>query len=127
MAVGFCAGIVGLLILSQVFGGGGGSTSGSVDAGAVSMRNDVQVITIAAKGGYSPQYIEAKSGVATELQVVTNGTYDCSSSIVIPSLGYRKNLKPTGTETISISALQAQGKIDGTCGMGMYSFEISFK
>jgi plastocyanin domain-containing protein len=127
IAAGICVAIVSLLIVSQVFVRGGDGARPGPDTEVVVMENGVQVITIAAKGGYSPQFIEAQSGVPTELRVTTNGTYDCSSSLVIPSLGYTKFLEPTGTETISISADQAQGSLDGTCGMGMYSFEIAFK
>lgn len=91
------------------------------------MENGIQIITLTAKGGFSPQSVEAQSGVPTELRVMTNGTYDCSSTLIIPALGYDEILKPTGTEVIAISADQAQGNLDGTCGMGMYNFEIAFK
>lgn len=127
IAAGICAVIVGLLIVSQVFMRSDNGTVQNDLAAPVVMENGVQVITIAAKGGYSPQSIQAQRGVPTELRVTTNGTYDCSSVLVIPSLGYNGNLKATGTETIEISADQAQGTLDGTCGMGMYSFEIAFQ
>ena len=127
IAAGICAAIVGLLIVSQIFMRGGNSPAQDSDTESVVMENGVQVITIAAKGGYSPQSIQAKSGVPTELRVTTNGTYDCSSALVIPALGYDGNLKATGTESIAISADQAQGNLDGTCGMGMYNFEIAFR
>lgn len=126
IAAGICAVIVGLLIVSVFVRGGNGTVQdGSV--GPVVMENGVQIITIAAKGGFSPQSIEAQSGVPTELRVMTNGTYDCSSTLIIPALGYDETLQPTGTETITISAEQAQGSLAGTCGMGMYNFEIAFK
>jgi plastocyanin domain-containing protein len=127
IAAGICAVIVGLLIVSQVFMRGDNGSAQSDSTGPVVMENGIQVIAIAAKGGYSPQSIQAQSGVPTELRVTTNGTYDCSSTLVIPALGYDGNLKATGTEIITISADQAQGTLDGTCGMGMYNFEIAFK
>lgn len=86
-----------------------------------------QLIDITAKGGYSPRVVMAKAGVPTVLRVSTNGTFDCSSSIVIPKLGYQKFLGPTGTEDIAISAEQAQGTLQGTCSMGMYNFKIKFE
>jgi len=61
------------------------------------------------------------------LKISTNGTYDCSSSLVIPSLNYRKFLQPTGVEEITIPKDKAIGKLRGLCGMGMYSFEIRFQ
>ena len=127
IAAGICAAIVGLLVVSQIVMRGGDRSAQNDLAGPVVMENGVQVITIVAKGGYSPQSIQAQSGVSTELRVTTKGTYDCSSELVIPALGYDGNLKATGTETIIISADQAQGTLDGTCGMGMYNFEIAFK
>ncbi len=92
----------------------------------VSIENGTQIINLAAKGGFSPSSIVATAGLPTELRVATNGTYDCSSIIVIPELGYQQTLQPTGIETIRLSADQAQGTLEGTCGMGMYDFEIAF-
>jgi len=86
-----------------------------------------QVVDITAKGGYSPRVITAKAGVPTVLRVATQGTFDCSASIVIPTLGYQKFLKPTGIEDIAISAEQAQSTLQGTCSMGMYNFQIRFE
>ena len=127
IAAGICTAIVGLLIITQVFTRGESNLKRGGRADAVAMENGVQVITMTAKGGYSPQYVEAKSGLPTELHVVTSGTFDCSSSLVIPSLGYSTLLEPTGTTTITIPAEQARGSLEGTCGMGMYSFTIAFK
>lgn len=121
----FCAGIVGLLLVSRLLPLTS-TTSQTGDTPVVAVQNGVQIITIAAKGGFSPEHIQAQGGLPTELHVVTNGTYDCSSTLVIPSLAYEQTLKPTGTEIIPIPAKQATGTLDGTCGMGMYSFEVVF-
>ena len=86
-----------------------------------------QFIDITAKGGYSPRIVTAKAGVPTVLRVSTDGTFDCSASIVVPKLSYQKILQPTGTEDIEIRAEQAQGTLQGLCGMGMYNFQIQFK
>ncbi|MFI5260522.1 MAG: cupredoxin domain-containing protein [Candidatus Paceibacteria bacterium] len=86
-----------------------------------------QLIDITAKGGYSPRVVTAKAGVPTILRVTTNGTFDCSASVVIPKLSYEKFLKPSGTEDIAISAEQAQGTLQGLCAMGMYNFQIKFE
>ena len=101
------------------------------DSGAAaptaSIVDGKQIIDITAKGGYSPRVVTAKAGVPTVLRVSTNGTFDCSASVVIPKLSYQKILQPTGTEDIAISAEQAQGTLQGLCGMGMYNFQIQFK
>lgn len=86
-----------------------------------------QFVDITARGGYSPRVVMAKAGVPTTLRVTTNGTFDCSSSIVIPALSYQKYLPPSGTEEITISADQAKGILKGLCSMGMYNFEIRFE
>lgn len=122
IALGFCGFFVGLLVLGTVLGGGSSQISGSS-----LLEDDRQIIAIAAKGGYQPNIVTAQAGVPTDIRVLTDGTYDCSSSIVIPSLGYRKMLSPTGVETISLTADQAQGTLEGMCSMGMYRFEIAFE
>ncbi len=124
-AIAFSGILIGLLVaFAALRGVNAPSTSSTV---AVSIENGTQIIDLSAKGGFSPAYIEAAAGLPTELRVSTNGTYDCSSTIVIPSLSYAKTLPPTGVEKIQLDASQAQGVLDGTCGMGMYSFKIAFK
>lgn len=112
-----------------VAGGNPGTNSGSgtTTVPTAVMVDGKQVIDITAKGGYSPRVVEAKAGVPTVLRVNTNGTFDCSSSLVIPSLGYQKFLKSSGTEEIAISADKAQGTLQGLCSMGMYGFQIKFQ
>ncbi|MEK9156662.1 MAG: cupredoxin domain-containing protein [Patescibacteria group bacterium] len=120
----FCGVFVGLFVFGFILRGNVGGVS---TAGGSVVENGRQIIDIAAKGGYTPNVIEAQAGIPTDLRVFTNGTYDCSSSIVIPSLGYQEMLQATGTETISLTAEQAQGTLEGMCSMGMYRFEIAFK
>lgn len=86
-----------------------------------------QIIDITAKGGYSPRQVNAKAGVPTILRVTTNGTFDCSASLVIPKLSYQKFLQPSGTEEITLPAEQVQGTLQGLCAMGMYNFKIVFQ
>ncbi|HXK39059.1 MAG TPA: cupredoxin domain-containing protein [Candidatus Paceibacterota bacterium] len=94
---------------------------------AVSVVGGKQTIDITAKGGYSPRIVVAKAGMPTVLRVSTRGTFDCSSSLVIPKLSYQKFLPPSGTEEIAISAEEAQGTMQGLCSMGMYNFQIKFQ
>lgn len=119
-------GIAVLLLIVFLSVRNNGASSVATTSGAVSMESGTQVIDIAAKGGFTPSSVEAKAGVPTELRVSTNGTYDCSSTLIIPSIGYQATLKPTGTESIALTAAQAKGTLEGTCGMGMYKFEIAF-
>lgn len=92
----------------------------------VSVVDGQQIIDLTAKGGFSPTMTSAAAGVPSVLRVATNGTYDCSSAITIPSLGYSANLPPSGTTNIEIPPQLAGTTLQGTCSMGMYNFAIAF-
>jgi plastocyanin domain-containing protein len=92
----------------------------------VEIREGIQYVTIKAKGGYSPKVSTVKAGIPTKLIVKTDGTYDCSASLVIRSVGYQKVLPQTGEEIIDLGVPVAGSKLQGTCSMGMYSFVINF-
>ena len=89
--------------------------------------NGIQYITINAGGGYTPRISSAKAGIPTKLIVKTNGTYDCSSALVIRSLGFQKILPQTGKTEIDLGTPKAGTPLQGVCGMGMYNFIINFK
>jgi len=90
------------------------------------IKDGIQYITINAKGGYFPKVSTAKAGIPTKLIVKTDGTYDCSASLVIRSLGFQKILAQTGEEVIDIGIPKAGQPLQGLCGMGMYNFLINF-
>lgn len=92
----------------------------------VSIENGKQIIKIKAKGGFSPVHSVAKAGIPTILRVDTNGTFDCSSVVRIPSLNISENLPMSGVTDIEIGS-QKIAKLQGTCGMGMYPFDIKFE
>lgn len=92
----------------------------------VSTVDGKQIIEIKAKGGYSPRITVAKANIPTILRFNTNSTFDCSSYIRIPSMKITKILSQSGATDIDLGSQQA-GKLQGTCGMGMYFFEIDFK
>ncbi len=105
------------------------STSGNGDNEAtqsqnVEIRDGVQYVTVTAQGGYSPRTSVVQPDMPTKLIVKTNGTYDCSASLAIRDVGYQKILQPTGEEVIDLGTLKKGGKVQGVCGMGMYSFQI---
>ncbi len=118
--------IIGLALLFVVTRGGGQSETVSSDVDAVSVVDGKQIITIAAKGGYSPRIVMAQAGMPTVLRMKTTGTFDCSSALVIPSINYRANLPASGITEIEIPAQEAGKTIQGVCGMGMYSFALQF-
>lgn len=90
----------------------------------IEIRDGVQYVTVTAKGGYSPRVTEIKGGLPTKLVVKTDGTYDCSASLVVRSVGFQKILQPTGEEIIDLGTPKSGEKIQGVCGMGMYNFQI---
>lgn len=116
------AAFIGLIAYAAI---GDGAASGSVPAAGsnVVMESGTQVISIRAKGGYSPLVTTAKAGVPTIIRFETSGTFDCSSAVRIPSLGINLNLPPAGRTDVPVGEL-AVGKLVGTCGMGMYRFEV---
>lgn len=91
----------------------------------IEIKDGTQYITIHARGGYSPKTSTAQAGMPTKLIVKTNGTYDCSASLVIRSIGYQKILSQTGEEIIDLGSPQA-GTLQGLCSMGMYNFSVNF-
>ncbi len=91
----------------------------------VRVVDGTQIVTINAKGGYQPQKSTAKAGISTIIRFDTSGTFDCSSSVRIPSMGISEMLPQTGSTDIAIGAQQV-ATLQGTCGMGMYPFEIEF-
>ena len=90
------------------------------------IKDGVQYITINAKSGYSPRVSTAQAGIPTKLIVKTNGTYDCSASLAIHSIGYQKILPQTGETEIDIGTQKVGETVQGVCGMGMFSFQIQF-
>ena len=107
-------------------GGSKKDTTNTGSAQSVEIKDGVQFITINAKGGYYPQITEAQAGIPTKLIMKTNGTYDCSASLVIRSVGFQKILPQTGETEVDIGAPKRGVPLLGVCGMGMYSFQINF-
>ncbi|MBI5139509.1 cupredoxin domain-containing protein [Candidatus Nomurabacteria bacterium] len=109
-----------VVAIGIIFSGGKESTQ------SVEIKDGVQYVRIDAGGGYSPQITEAKGGMPTKLIVKTNGTYDCSASLVIRSVGFQEILPPTGEKEIDLGTPKVGETTQGVCGMGMYSFKINF-
>ena len=120
-----------IVVAGALIGGAGFFTGVSSNAGGDAPANNVsivdgkQIVEIRARGGYQPRVSAAKAGLPTIIRFQTNGTFDCSSSVRIPSLGISKLLPQTGTTDIDLGLAQA-GKLQGMCGMGMYFFEVNF-
>ncbi len=92
----------------------------------VSVVDGKQIIEIKAKGGYIPRLSIAKANMPTILRFNTNGTFDCSASVRIPSMNVSQVLPNSGSTDIDLGNPKL-GTLQGTCGMGMYPFEIKFE
>lgn len=86
-----------------------------------------QKIEIFAKGGYSPKKTVAKANTPTTLSINTNGTFDCSSALSIPSLDFRKHLPSSGETQIELPPQKPGSSLEGLCAMGMYHFLVQFE
>ncbi|MBY0472863.1 hypothetical protein K2Q00_01075 [Patescibacteria group bacterium] len=95
-------------------------------ANNVSIVDGKQIVEVDVKGGYHPKVSAAKAGMPTILRFNTNGSYDCSTSVRIPSMGISKTLPSSGATDIDIGSPQV-AKLQGVCVMGMYSFEVDFQ
>lgn len=124
--------IISIIIAGVLIGGaiiltrGGSKADDTVPANNVTIVDGKQIIELKAKGGYSPRISIAKAGIPTILRFNTNGTFDCSSSIRIPSMNISKALPQTGSTDVDLGT-PTVANLQGTCGMGMYPFEVKFQ
>ena len=126
--------VIAIIVAAVIIGGAillsskGASTSAadSAQANNVTIVDGKQIIDVSVKGGYHPKNSVAKAGIPTVLRFNTNGTFDCSSGVRIPSMGISKNLPSSGTTEIDLGS-PAIATLQGVCVMGMYSFQVDFR
>lgn len=102
------------------------SESQRISTSNVSVVDGQQIIEISAKAGYTPRVSEVRAGIPTILRINTQGTFDCSSQIRIPSLDISRSLPPSGVTDIALGTLTL-GTLHGSCGMGMYPFQFDVR
>ncbi len=122
--------VVSIIIATALIGGALLLTTRSPEVASVdnvSVENGKQIIEITAKGRYAPILTSAKAHMPTTLRIETNGTFDCTSILRVPSIGYQKNLPPTGTTDIELPPQKSGAVVQGLCAMGMYNFTVRFK
>ena len=126
--VTIAASIIGISIIGAtiVFARGSNTAPEVASVNNVTVADGKQVIEVTAKGGYAPRLTSAKADMPTTLRMKTDGTFDCSSGVTIPSLGYRHILPSTGLTEIEVPAQKAGTTLDGVCVMGMYHFAVNF-
>ncbi len=117
---------IGIIILGSVNSKKNTDDDSLSNGNNVVIKDGVQYVTIVAKGGYSPKVSTAQAGIPTKLLVKTKGSFDCSLSLVIRSVGFKKILSQSGEEVIDIGTPKAGEPLQGVCSMGMYNFVINF-
>lgn len=120
--------IIGVIIIggTLLFVGKRSPKAADIPANNVTVVDGKQIIEISAKGGYEPRKSIAKAGIPTIIRFDTKGTFDCSSSVRIPSMNISQVLPQTGSTEIDVGT-QKVSTLQGTCGMGMYPFEVEFQ
>lgn len=104
---------------------GRGSISTATSSNVV-IVDGKQYVTITAGQGYRPRMTQAKAGMPTEIKIQGKNAYGCESAVRIPQLSYSKNLGPSWSDIVQLPAQKAWDVINGTCAMGMYSFQVKF-
>lgn len=123
MIVSLC---IALLLIGGAFVASRNKSAGTgAPVDNVRIVDGVQIVEIDAKGGYSPRRSTARAGIPTILRFNTEGTFDCSLSVRIPSMNISKMLAQSGSTDIDIG-VQATSTFKGSCSMGMYPFEVVF-
>jgi plastocyanin domain-containing protein len=122
--------VVMILAIGGIFmllrGGGSNAPTSSTGQTNLAVIDGKQVIEIKAKGGYAPRVTVAKANMPTVINVQTNGTFDCSSALTVPAIGFRTMLPSSGVTPIEISPQKPGTTIKGVCSMGMYNFAVNF-
>lgn len=114
------------IALVIVLTSGDSAPAEAVPANNVSVVDGQQIVEIRAKGGYQPRKSTAKADIPTIIRFDTNGTFDCSAAVRIPSMNISQILPQSGKTDIDVGIVSA-GILRGTCGMGMYPFEVEFQ
>lgn len=102
-----------------------GDSDAPADTTAASVANGKQTVVITARSGsYRPANVQARSGVPTTLVVKSDGARGCIRSFVIPAQSKEAVLPEEGETNIELGVLQP-GRIEYSCGMGMYTGVIT--
>lgn len=92
-----------------------------------SVMGNYQTIELKAKGGYTPNKVIAKADLDTRLAVITENSFDCSSTMNIPQLNISRILPVTGKTEVDLGKQIAGTQLDITCAAGLYSAQINFQ
>lgn len=94
---------------------------------AAMQNKATQKATVTINGGYTPASLSVQAGKPVELTFVRKETVGCGDVVKIPAVGITtKPLKPGEKTTVKFTPKKS-GTLRFTCGMNMYSGQISVK
>ncbi len=82
------------------------------------------IVVTAVTGAYEPENTRVRSGVPTRLIVRSSDAEGCVRSFVIPSRDVERVLPVNGDTIIDLGTLRP-GRLDYSCGMGMYTGRLT--
>lgn len=98
-----------------------GFTEAPPDTTTTSVEDGQQTVVITAHtGAYSPADVRVRSGLPTTLVVRSDNAQGCVRSFIIPDRGVDEILPVNGDTRIDLGEL-SPGRLDYSCGMGMYT------
>jgi sulfite exporter TauE/SafE len=98
-----------------------GITEAPPDTTVASVVDGQQTVVVTARAGsYSPGNARVRSGVPTTLVVRSDNAQGCVRSFIIPDRGVEEILPVNGETRIDLGELDP-GRLDYSCGMGMYT------
>jgi uncharacterized protein len=100
--------------------------SNLASSASVPESDGVTLYLSAGNSGYSPRVLHARAATPITLNLVTDQTFSCARSFVIPALGVEQLLPQTGTVSIPIPSQRSGTVMRFTCSMGMYTGQIVF-
>ena len=103
-----------------------GETINGSQTSNVSIVDGKQQIVITAQQWYRPRTTIAKANMPTEIKIQGKNAYGCEAAVRIPQVNYSKIIDPTWSDIVQIPEQKPWDTIYGSCGMGMYSFQITF-
>jgi uncharacterized protein len=101
-------------------------SASTVNSPQVSVPSDELVLYVENRG-YFPSTLKAPAGKDLKLNLVTDETYSCALSFVIPALDFYQMLPSDGTVQVDIPAQEKGSTLYFTCSMGMYTGQIVFE
>lgn len=104
-----------------------GVTDTAPDTTAASVEDGRQTVEITAHtGSYSPGNVDVRSDVPTTLVVRSDNAQGCVRSFLIPDHEVEEILPVNGETRIDLGAL-SPGRLDYSCGMGMYTGTLTVR